>query len=95
MTETAARPILCCRGCGRTKPAPDGDITDLGPAEKCEACPPWLCEKCGKYCAVGAWCSCWTMVADMSEAEYRETWGESDSNLYSLDRLRERKDSQS
>jgi hypothetical protein len=35
------------------------------------------------------------MVADMSEAEYRETWGESDSNLYSLDRLRERKDSQS
>lgn len=84
MSETTDAPILCCAGCGRTKPRPDGDITDAIPAVQCEECPPRTCDRCGQIDSTVKHCSCWTMVADMSEAEFAEAFGEPAPNVISL-----------
>jgi hypothetical protein len=55
-------PILACKGCGATKPEPDGSPTDLFPSEHCGECPPWTCKDCGGTCSAVELCSCWTRL---------------------------------
>lgn len=63
--------ILTCRGCGATKPEPDGDPTDLYPSERCGQCPPWTCEACGKQCSAENLCSCWIKLDDLAPADIK------------------------
>lgn len=63
--------ILACKGCGRTKPGPTGDPTDLFPSEHCGDCPPWECETCGETCSATALCTCWVSLANMSTADVK------------------------
>jgi hypothetical protein len=63
--------ILACKGCGRTKPGPTGDPTDMFPSANCGQCPPWRCEDCGEMCSAEALCSCWTRLEDLSFADVK------------------------
>ena len=64
-------PILACKGCGATKPAPDGIPTDLFPSEHCGDCPPWTCETCGQECSATALCPCWVSLDGMTIADIK------------------------
>ncbi len=63
--------ILACNGCGRTKPGPTGDPTDLFPSEHCGDCPLWTCETCGQQCSAQALCSCWLSFDGMALADVK------------------------
>jgi len=63
--------ILTCRGCGATKPAPDGTPTDHHPSDHCGQCPPWQCETCGEMCSAAALCSCWLRIEDLTLADVK------------------------
>ncbi len=63
--------ILACKGCGRTKPAPDGTPNDIHPSEHCGSCPPWACETCGETCSATALCSCWLPLDGMAHADIK------------------------
>lgn len=71
MADDLRDPILACRGCGRTKPAPTGDPTDLFPSEHCGDCPPWTCETCGNACSAAALCPCWTALDGLPLADIK------------------------
>lgn len=72
MTE----PILTCRGCGATKPEPDGTPTDTAPSEHCGECPPWTCETCGEQCSAADLCSCWIRLDQMAPADIKALFAE-------------------
>ena len=63
--------MLACKGCGRTKPGPTGDPTDLFPSEHCGHCPPWICEACGETCSFASPCGCWISVDGMPIADLK------------------------
>ena len=63
--------ILACKGCGRTKPEPDGTPSDVFPSEHCGDCPPWTCDGCGKTCSMASPCSCWISLNGMATADIR------------------------
>jgi hypothetical protein len=63
--------ILACTGCGRTKPGPTCDPSDLFPSAHCGDCPPWICETCGEACSAVALCSCWISLAGMPLADVK------------------------
>lgn len=64
-------PILACKGCGATKPEPDGTPTDLFASEHCGECPPWTCKECGEQCSAAALCSCWMSFDGMALADIK------------------------
>ncbi|MFB7732799.1 hypothetical protein ACFC08_00065 [Streptomyces sp. NPDC056112] len=68
---TSTSPILACKGCGRTKPGPTGDPTDLFPSEHCGDCPPWTCEDCGEACSAASLCSCWVRLDTLPLADVK------------------------
>ena len=63
--------LLACKGCGATKPGPDGTPTDMFPSEHCGDCPPWTCEDCGNPCSSAALCSCWISLENMPLADMK------------------------
>lgn len=64
-------PILTCRGCGATKPEPDGTPTDYFPSEHCGECPPWRCDDCGEMDSAAEPCGCWIDVTTMPLADIK------------------------
>lgn len=63
--------LLACKGCGATKPGPDGTPTDMFPAEHCGQCPPWTCDDCGEMDSATEHCSCWISLEGMSLADQK------------------------
>ncbi|MEU0937607.1 hypothetical protein [Embleya sp. NPDC005971] len=63
--------IMTCRGCGATKPGPDGTPTDCFPSEHCGQCPPWRCETCGDMCSASDLCGCWITFEGMAFADVK------------------------
>lgn len=55
--------ILACKGCGATKPAPDGTPTDLFPSAHCG--------DCGQACSAIALCSCWISFDGIALADIK------------------------
>jgi hypothetical protein len=74
--EQAVTPILDCLGCGRTKTALDGDVTDIIPAQHCADCPPWRCDGCGEMDSVAEKCSCWIDLTTMAHADVKALFAE-------------------
>ncbi len=74
--ERAVTPILDCTGCGRTKTAPTGTLTDLFPSEQCGDCPPRRCPDCGEMDSAAKHCSCWTDLTAMSHADVKALFAE-------------------
>ncbi|MFE1451970.1 hypothetical protein [Streptomyces olivaceoviridis] len=73
------RPILACKGCGATKPEPDGTPTDLFPSEHCGECPPWTCEDCRETCSATNLCSCWTRLDTLPLADIKALFAADDT----------------
>ena len=63
--------LLCCKGCGATKPGPTGDPTDMFPSEHCGDCPPWRCDGCNQMCSMAAPCGCWIRLDAMPLADVK------------------------
>lgn len=77
--DQAATPILSCRGCGGTKTAMSGDPTDYFPSQHCGACPPWICDGCGKPDSMVSHCGCWTDLTTMAPADVKALFAEDGS----------------
>lgn len=74
--------IICCTGCGSTKPEPNGTPTDFYPAEHCGKCPPWACEECGEMSSAAEPCGCWVMLDTLPFADQKAIFA---VNGWSLD----------
>lgn len=82
---TSPGPILACKGCGATKPEPDGTPTDLFPSEHCGDCPPWRCDACAETSSAASLCSCWVRLDKLSLADVKAIFAR--DGIFSADPL--------
>lgn len=62
---------VVCLGCGATAIGPQGDPTDVAPAQHCGNCPPWICDDCHGPCSTGAMCPCWISLEGLPLADVK------------------------